>query len=283
MDITLVLLGIFVGGILLTCIIASIFQIKENREQKRKYNRLRIYYNYKGKKDITLLEKFMKENLISFPKTKFNSVEYVKNCLNNIKEHFKNKFVYKNLEKAGFSRSRSCRLDNCGQVFYDQNYVLIFHELFNFLTFLFPEENNGLVTYHYRDDYDKDHYLSLIEVFRRFEKLKNPNFYKEFATILPKKDIYWYVKDEVSVGYKLGKAGTGAVFGGLLLGPAGAILGAANSRKTIENAEKNRTIIFGEKSKRYWIVSNSPSSFESIFDLLIEHFPNHRLSDSYSK
>ena len=278
-----IFLGTFFGVLFLILVIALISEIKLRLEIKSESNKLARYYKDEGKKDITLLETFMRENSISFPAEKNRDDEYFYSCLRNVKEHFRHKIVYQNLQKAGFSKSNSFSLDNCGEIFYNQKSVLIFHELFEFLVFIYPKFHNELVKYHYGDSYRKDHYLSLDGVFRYLEKLKNPDFYKEFATIIPKNEIYWCVNDGASAGYQLVETGSGAIVGGLLLGPVGAMLGAASGNKKIKELEKEKTIIFGEKSKQYWIVSDSEFTFDRIFELLNKHFPNHRLSSSYAK
>ena len=278
-----ILLGTFFGVLFLFLMIAIISEIKFHLECKSESNKLARYYKDEGKNDITLLEAFMRENSISFPEEKNRDDEYFYSCLKNVKEHFSHKIVYQNLKKAGFSKSNSFSLDNCGEIFYNQESVLIFHELFEFLVFIYPRFHNELVKYNYLDSYRKDHYLSLDEVFRYLEKLKNPDFYKEFATIIPKNEIYWYVNGGASAGYQLVETGSGAIVGGLLLGPVGAMLGAASGNKKIKELEKEKAIIFGEKSKQYWIVSDSEFTFDRIFELLNKHFPNHRLSSSYAK
>lgn len=267
---------LFISLILLAIAVPIVIAyIMEKNEPKKMIK----YFNNEGKKEIEKMESFMRSNNIPIPTRNDNDdvLYYIKTLFNETLLKYQY-LLKKELEQAGYTDSFN--LKNVGVIYYNTNSVLIYRDIF--FSDIEPSVKNG-ITYAHTDINGNKQYWSLEEFLGFCKKLEKPNAYQTLATTLSLEDIYWYVEHPTSSGYDLADTASGAIVGGLLLGPVGAIAGAVSSSKTQEKNESEEIEVFWVQESTRYSIAKGKYDANSAVTLLNKHFPNNRSSDRYKK
>ena len=279
MDFLIIIFALFMIAFLIYGGINLWLYLSDVSEEKT----LKAYYSSeKGKNDISRLESFMVSYNIPLPSSSKNEVgvEYMRSMLYHTESHF-NRILDSALCKAGYKNY--FKLDSVGRVYYNSRHAMIYHNVF--IENSRPSVKSGVVTYSFQDAEGNRKHWTLSQFFEQCQKIENTP-YKEFTREVNLEDLYWFVIYPSSAGHRLADKAAGAVIGGVLLGPVGALAGgmsASSSQKKEENAEIE--VVFGQKSEGKtiisWSVAKGDIRSEHAIEELTKHLPNNRLADAY--
>ena len=127
-------------------------------------------------------------------------------------------------------------------------------------------------------------YWDLREVLSFFKTLESPESYSTLAKKIFLKELFWYVEYPSSAGHSLADTAAGAVIGGLILGPVGALAGAMSTNNSHKKDEKEKiSVVLGQKGGSCWCIAEGEYNTQRAIEKLSEHFPQNRSSDRYRK
>ena len=274
MEVLWIVLGSFVAVL---AIIGLTF-LTSDIQEKSNNQKMQEYFSDAGKKEIDALESFMKQNNISIPERgDDNELDYIKSLIYDTIEHFECGLIH-DLENAGYEECFD--LYKIGRIYYNSEHALIYKDVFIYVK---PCVKNGVASYTYFSDSGQSCYLTLTDLLEFCTKLGEPNAYKDLAKEVALDDLHWYVEYPASAGHRLADTGAGAIVGGLLLGPVGAIAGAMSSSKSSGEKEKNEVEVFFVQDSVSYSVAKGEDNVDQTIKELSEHLPNNRWPDSYKK
>lgn len=278
----LYLFYIFCGLFLLAGAIIWGITLGINRACKNEEKAIEKYLNEEGKQDIPTMETYLKDHQIAMPRTLPNDTKtaYMERLLEKCNRHYK-AIYQKTLEDAGYTKS--VRIRNFATIYYNSESAIIMTCVLSF-----PHDHlrkkSDKIGYGYEDEQGNEAFFSLKELIEVYESFGKPDAPEKHGLKMPVDDICWYVVRPASSGYKLADKAAGAVVGGLLLGPVGALAGGMSASKSQKKDEKNEIeVIFGGESIGHWSVAKGDYRVQDPIEQLTEHFPKKRLPDRYQK
>ena len=93
---------------------------------------------------------------------------------------------------------------------------------------------------------------SLSTFFENLEKTYNKYHILGSSKKIPMEDFYWRTVGGMSGQGSLTHIASGAILGGLIAGPLGAVLGGASSDKDNDTVNEKRNLVVGSKDKEYY-------------------------------
>lgn len=274
-------LYIFLGCLVAVPVIMSIGTLIGNRKNKSDTAKLTNYFTNEGKADIEKIELYMKSNNIEFPDKSDNVIKYVNALLSKITAH------YYSIWSASLSKSRykyGGKINGFGSFYYNSKTVLIYDDVVHVEPFLQKLEVvvKSEVQYKHTNAKRDEQYWNLEQLLDHFKSLGEPKAHITLARSIPRADFFWYVEYPESMGSRTFDVGAGAVVGGVLLGPAGALIGASSTAKHQEKEiATEMSVIVGQRSVEYWRVAKGESASKDAIETLDTSFPKNRYKDSY--
>ena len=250
---------------------------------KEKHDKPKIseYFNGEGKKDIAKIKEEISRVTTNGIPSNFsdNMYDYAKALLNKLRSGYET-LIKRSLHQNGYTDY--FELDKIGTIYYSSKKALIYNNIFLSVS---PCICFGKIMYRYKNPRGENIDMSLDNLIDFYKKYAATDSYISLAWAnVDIQDLHWHVVYPSSSGYKLADIGAGAVLGGLLLGPVGALAGGMSSNNSSKKSEKDETaIVFGGKGIGYHTIAKGEYECERVFEKLNKYLPKNRTKDTYRK
>lgn len=270
------------GLVLVAAGVAVSIEVSVNLGLKHEEKALKKYFRHKGKKDIETLETYLTNNNISVPYRATSEIDtfYVKRLLNRCYSY--NIGILKdNLKQAGYEKNVA--ISGFATIYYNSENAIVYEDVFSCF-YDRPCIKSREVLYKHNDEAGNEYYCSLSRMIEVYESFGEPDAYKDLGVQIPLKDLYWYVEHPTSAGYKLADTAAGAIVGGVLFGPVGALAGGMSTSKSQKKEESNEIkVVLGGKSIGWWYAAEGEDRTNQAVETLTEYFPKNKYKDGYKK